>query len=428
MELSTQTNTPVTTPASAPSSAPNPTSNTQTSPSEESGFSISAEYARQSAQAKSSQSNTQSNSPNPSQNTVVSPAENQTQSNVLYETGEPDSSLSSDPFGRTPVKNIPRKENGQFAPSTQTSPTQTTQSAPQPAPQTDLPFADLFPTIDPAAPQKPRTRDEIIATFPPDKQPLLRAMSNDAFNYVAPLLKEYHELKETLPKLTAEKEAAAQQALYQNPNAYTLLPEYTERVIRDANLGIEEKHWLDQLLAAQKGEPWTVLEHEADENKRVTKYVYGATYENPTPEHINTLRSLYEKAKTLRIQNKLSLDTLKSSHETNYKTFDEQFQTFRKNITGHLQTNNAFVKPRDELLSKVPPLLRVNPQMIFAAECLTLLDSALKQNAQLKASANASKLNTHAEANTTPKASTAASSSNNSDSYSYEAFRNYLRR
>lgn len=129
------------------------------------------------------------------------------------------------------------------------------------------------PAVEPVVPVgKTQARD--YTGFDEKEKKIFGAMSNEAFAYVAPLLKEQKEL------------AKAKNAIYlQNPEAYRLDPAYKKLEEDTFYFNNEVKFWQQQLLNAKSGQPWQSITG-YDKNGRVTL----SEPKDPTPADEEQLR------------------------------------------------------------------------------------------------------------------------------------------
>jgi len=115
--------------------------------------------------------------------------------------------------------------------------------------------------------KKPTQRD--YTGFSDQEVKLLKRMSNDAFDYVAPKLKEqkaleqqYKEQVKTLEvELTKAKEGKVTipDNYYENPQAVYLTPEVQQLQQTISTATAIENHWKQQLLNIEMGKDWTDL-------------------------------------------------------------------------------------------------------------------------------------------------------------------------
>ena len=104
--------------------------------------------------------------------------------------------------------------------------------------------AKIQPILPPAA--QPKARD--YTGFTPEEQAVLKAMSNEAFNYTSRALKEKKEL-----------EKFRDASFLQHPQAFTLDPAYN-KLVEDATYFTREgEYWQEQLVKIKSGEQWTPI-------------------------------------------------------------------------------------------------------------------------------------------------------------------------
>lgn len=87
----------------------------------------------------------------------------------------------------------------------------------------------------------------------------LKKLPNGIFNYVAPLIRERNLAKAEATKLSTEIKKWTENpnrvpdSWYQNPNAYTLTPEFNTISQAHGRYGTEATHWEQQLVAIENG-------------------------------------------------------------------------------------------------------------------------------------------------------------------------------
>lgn len=133
--------------------------------------------------------------------------------------------------------------------------------------------ASKKPAVEPIVPiGKTQARD--YTGFDEKEKKIFGAMSNEAFAYVAPLLKEQKEL------------AKAKNSLYlQNPEAFRLDPVYRRLEEDSFYFNNEVKFWQQQLLNAKAGQPWQSITG-YDKNGRIVL----SEPKDPTPADEEQLR------------------------------------------------------------------------------------------------------------------------------------------
>ena len=98
--------------------------------------------------------------------------------------------------------------------------------------------------------------------FTDDQVKILKSMSNEAYAYVAPILKA--------PKQAAA--APANQHFFQHPQAYVLHPDYQRITSEGQYADAEANAWMEQLVKIEGGEEWTPL---IGVDQKTGKFIYG---------------------------------------------------------------------------------------------------------------------------------------------------------
>lgn len=117
------------------------------------------------------------------------------------------------------------------------------------------------------------TRD--YTGFTEEETRILKSMSNEAFNHVAPLLKNRKELERL-------KDAT----YLQHPDSYTLHPQYKQAQQQVYAARSEADAWQQQLIKIRSGEKWTPL---VGVDPQTGKYIYGPERE-PTVQDEEQVR------------------------------------------------------------------------------------------------------------------------------------------
>lgn len=113
----------------------------------------------------------------------------------------------------------------------------------------------------PAAPQQPSTRD--YTGFSDAETNVLKRMSNEAFAYVAPILKEHKTLKTDLEnsrKSYAELEKNSALNQYYDETGYVKTPEFQAAIQTQEQANWELQYWQKELVKVEAGEQWNDLQ------------------------------------------------------------------------------------------------------------------------------------------------------------------------
>lgn len=167
--------------------------------------------------------------------------------------GELDNSVQEKSLGTT--------EKTTTQPQTQervTSPTQQQQQKTAPTQQDTV--AEQKPSMLKSLTERQKVSRD-YSGFTDEEVRTLKSMSNEAFNHVAPILKQKKEF-----------EASKDAMFFQHPDSYTLHPEYQRVKERASYAKSEANAWQDQLIKIREGDDWTPL---LGVNKQTGEFVYG---------------------------------------------------------------------------------------------------------------------------------------------------------
>lgn len=121
-------------------------------------------------------------------------------------------------------------------------------------------------TAKPEAKKIPTTTERDLTGFEENEQKVLRAMSNEAFDYIRPRLLENKKLGEVVRKKDEEianlkvGKQIMPESYYEHPEAFVLSPEYNTNI---QLLNVAERiaqHWKAQFANIRKGEDWTDID------------------------------------------------------------------------------------------------------------------------------------------------------------------------
>jgi len=151
-----------------------------------------------------------------------------------------------------PVVKEPVKQQEPVVKQTTTKQTETKQQEP----------SLLKPLLEKTTPEKVSKQPARDYTgFTDDEVKRLKSMSNEAFDYMAPILKQRKEL-----------EALKDTSYLQHPQAYTLHPEYQKVQAEAQYARTEAQAWQEQLVKIKQGEEWSPL---VGVDPKTGKFIYG---------------------------------------------------------------------------------------------------------------------------------------------------------
>ena len=145
--------------------------------------------------------------------------------------------------------------------------------------QTPIPEGEL--EEDREVVEEPQTKPESrnYEEFDEAERPLLKQMSNAAFEKYSKNRKEMVEAKQQLEELrTKAPDSKLPENFHEHPEAYTLSPEYHEAAGNYGKAQTEYAHWKKQLINVRNGEPWQGIDgYNADGQMVAGKQAFKAT-------------------------------------------------------------------------------------------------------------------------------------------------------
>ena len=132
-----------------------------------------------------------------------------------------------------------------------------TQDVPLDDEQTPLPEGELEEDREVVEEPQTKTESRNYEEFDESERPLLKQMSNAAFEKYSKNRKEMVEAKQQLEEIrTKTPDSKLPENFHEHPEAYTLSPEYREAANNYGKAQTEYAHWKQQLINVRNGEPW----------------------------------------------------------------------------------------------------------------------------------------------------------------------------
>jgi len=319
---------------------------------------------------------------------------------IQYE--DADGNISTDPFGKV--------QTGQNSGRHPTSPDRGNQPAPAPTPQSppaapqsppqkpaspldsiisklnfgEPPAQPPQPATPSAAPSTPGARD--YTGFDEREIAYFKAMSNDAFNVLAPMYRDYRDVKPKVSQLESKLSEAGNVKFMASPEAFTLTPTYSVITRQTDALKLELDYWKDAYAAIRQNQDWYDLtEVQLDADGIPVKYTQS-TPQKATPQAELDVLNRIRAAENLIAQQGNRLETERQKHVSTYTDFYKAVETPLNALLAPVASNPAFQAKVKATLNSVPPLLRANPLMVHLAGLATfteaLLTSQLAQQGQ----------------------------------------------
>ena len=154
-----------------------------------------------------------------------------------------------------------------------------TQDVPSDDDQTPLPEGELEEDREVVEESQTKPESRNYDDFDEAERPLLKQMSNAAFEKYSKNRKEMVEAKQQLEELRGKSpEAKTPENLHEHPEAYTLSPEYREAANNYGKAQTEYNHWKKQLINVRNGEAWHGIDGYNGNGQMVSsKQAYKAT-------------------------------------------------------------------------------------------------------------------------------------------------------
>lgn len=196
-----------------------------------------------------------------------------------------------------------------------------------------------------------------------DEVSVFKSMSQEAYDYLYPKYLASKEHETRIKELEEKYQTADSRRWYEEPNAYTLHPEYSSLSSNLTNLDSEENFWKEQLAAVEEGKPWNTLQQRTNANGEV-EYFYGPEQQPSSAGKAEILANL-TKCTQYRTMVTDKLNNLRSTFVGQHKTFSERLQAADRNLFGTVDVfkNPALKKSYDNWLNQFPP--EVHNQLPF---------------------------------------------------------------
>lgn len=202
--------------------------------------------------------------------------------------------------------------------------------------------------------------------------PLLKRMSNPAFNYVKPALLELKNKRESVKKLEAENASlkAGKVTLpdnyYEHPQAFVLTPEFGEISNNIRTLDSFQSHWERQLLNIKEGKDWNPIVDDGKGN-----YTLGAAQPATPASEIAVMRDYQHVTRQLGEQQGM-IRSLEQNHTNKYKEGVTMLKGKEKELFGYMDDDKRPEnKTYKEIKSMFHSSFQNNPVVDIAAKALT---------------------------------------------------------
>jgi hypothetical protein len=166
--------------------------------------------------------------------------------------------------------------------------------------------------------EAPQTKAEArnYDDFDESERPLLKQMSNAAFEKYAKNKRELAEAKAQLEEIGKQSpEAKMPENMHEHPEAYTLSAEYREAAVNYSKAQNEFEHWKQQLINVRNGEPWQSI----DGYDQSGQMVVGKQSYQATPSSEIDIESALQEAKNFMNQFGQQASHIQQNYSNIYK-------------------------------------------------------------------------------------------------------------
>ena len=188
--------------------------------------------------------------------------------------------------------------------------------------------------------------------------PLFKQMSQQAYDHLYPKYLASREQEARIKELEEKANAADSRRWYEEPDAYTLHPEYRELQDHSNNLEIEERFWTEQLANIEDGKPFYTLERERGPDG---KYVYKYGQEQqPSATAKATIISNLAALTQHKISASGKLKELQTAFAGKHKSFNDSLSKINKTVFGGVDFagDNPIAKSYNAYLNQFPAEFR----------------------------------------------------------------------
>lgn len=250
----------------------------------------------------------------------------------------------------------------------------------------ELPDASVVTPVEAA-----RARSRDLSGFPEDKHPILRKMSNQTWEYVAPLLKQAQEAEALKTKL-AEAEAAQKSWMYGHEESYKLAPEFAQYSAANDRLKVESNFWQQQLINLRSGKPVHTLAQNAD-----GQLVYGQQLDSQDPATEVLITQNMHKAAAYQAQLSSEMQQWQASHKSEVTSTRQRLAELERTLLG--SGTSAAAKPYvDQVLAAIPAQFRSQPEYRIMAGLYGTLQLAVARIKELSKQAQGTQVVNQARA------------------------------
>lgn len=210
---------------------------------------------------------------------------------------------------------------------------------------------------------KPAKVERDLTGFSDDEQKVLRGMSNEAWSFVSPKLKEHQALAKTLSdkdKLIADLKVGKQmmpESYYEHPNAFTLTPEYNNSLQVLNIASAVQAHWKEQFVRIRQGEKW----QDVDINPKTGALVKGAMKEADANSEAEVMEYMNFAAKQVE-KNRDNILTMQAGFKEKHNNAVNVLRDAEdKHFAAYKDPNHPYAPVMKTIANGIPEQLRNSP-------------------------------------------------------------------
>ncbi len=240
------------------------------------------------------------------------------------------------------------------------------------------------PSAQPALDQngQPQRQSRSFEGLSDQETAIFKKMSNEAYNHLYPIYKEWKEQKESLPKLQEDLKKLQGTTYYDHENAFQLAPEYRSMTNTLGRLDQESEYWQTALANVEANQPWQDLTYD----EKTGKYSLSEAAQ-PTPQARAYLLSKMTQCHSLRGQVNGELAQFQNTFKTSHQGYLSSMQASRAEALKGL-TPAAMKSLETAAATKLeifPLGVRNRPEVRIAAELMVINEGLLRVLAEKEA-------------------------------------------
>ena len=232
---------------------------------------------------------------------------------------------------------------------------------------------------------------------------MFKNMSNEAYNYLYPLLLEHKKLKPSYEDTQKKLEEARAVHFFEQEGAWKLTPQYSELSQHAQRLSAETAHWKQQLIAAEAGEQVRMLYQDPETNK-----IYLGDPEDVTPAHKSEIISALQRASTLQAKYSSDLASFEQGFKQKHTGYISRLKDLRAQVFQGADMEKL-TKAAKTKLSMFPDYMQGRLETQLLAESLVLIDGLTSMIRNLQSGKRTTDIKAKTATNSGPTAQSAQS-------------------